>query len=398
MILSLGLMQRAKHALAHIESFAFLLRKRSWDYGRQNVSINPEGTWFQVDESIAVLLKDESAKIVTHADLVMKHQFNILGTGLRDWGDTINWDLDIKSGRKWAPHYYKRLVHKSFTGTGGSDVKVPWELSTFHHLLVLIQAYIVTGDRRYADECFQQIRDWIVKNPVCYGVNWTCAIEVALRVCNWIWGWWALRTHSGWSEDFNQMFSRSVWEHGWYIENNLENKHNRRTNHYLANIVGLLFIGLMYPEFKEANRWRLFGVKELVRCMDEMVYPDGVSFENSTSYHRLALEFFIFSSVLCRNNGINLPDRYWIRLEKMIEFIYHCTRPDGRMPMLGDAGDDRFFIFKDYYGWDRWDFRYLLCIGAALFKRKDFKEAAEKFYIEVAWLFGRKGKEIWDAL
>ena len=223
-------------------------------------------------------------------------------------------------------------------------------------------------------------------------------MEVAIRACNWIWAWWAFKDHPAWTDEFNENFLKSIWQHGWFIEHNLEDKGGIRTNHYLSDIVGLLFLGIMFPQFKDAERWKKFGVRELVRCMEQMVYPDGVSFENSTAYHRLVLELFAYSAILCRKNNIKLPSPFWERLEKMFEFIMYCTRPDGRMPMIGDADDGRFFIFSDYYGWDRWDFRYLLSIGAVLFKRSDFKKSAGKMHEKVVWLFGEDGVEQYGKL
>lgn len=223
-------------------------------------------------------------------------------------------------------------------------------------------------------------------------------MEVAIRACNWIWAWWAFKDDPEWTEAFDNKFLKSIWQHGWYIENNLEDKGGIRTNHYLSDIVGLLFIGIMFPHFKDAERWKKFGVQELIRCMEEMVYPDGVSFENSTAYHRLVLELFTYSAILCKRNDIVLPAPFWQRLEKMFEFIMYCMRPDGLMPMIGDSDDGRFFILADYYDWDRSDFRYLLSIGAVLFKRSDLKLMAGRAHEEIFWLFGEDGVEQYGRL
>ena len=357
-------------------------------YGRCPVKIDELGDFLQG-------WKD---RIIPEAELVMQHRFDILGTGLQHWGNPIRWHLDIRSEREWPIQYYKKLVCKDLTGSNGKDVKIPWELSRFQHLMPLIQAFLITGDSKYPREAIPQITQWIEANPFLYGVNWTCAMEVAIRACNWIWVWWTFREDPAWTDNFNRCFLKSLWEHGWYIEHNLENKGGIRTNHYLSDIVGLLFIGIMFPQFKDAERWKGFGVTELVRCTEDMVYPDGVSFENSTAYHRLVMELFTYSAILCDKNGIELPQAFWGRLEKMNEFTMYCTRPDGRMPMIGDSDDGRFFIFSAYYDWDRWDHRYLLSIGAVLFSRADFKAAAGWFCEEAFWILGEQGYKRFEEL
>ena len=352
--------------------------------------VEDNGVWFCYQVDLKDVLCACKARIIKEAELVTKHQFDILGTGSRYWENPIRWHIDIKSGREWPDCYYKKLCYGDLKGIDGSDVKIPWELSRFQHLITLIKAFVITSDDKYSNEAVSQIDNWIENNPFSYGVNWTCAMEVSIRACNWIWAWWALRDNVVWTDEFNRKFLKSMWQHGWYIEHNLEDIGDIRTNHYLANIVGLLFIGIMFPQFKDAKRWKEFGIKELIRCMEEMVYQDGVSFENSIAYHRLLLEFFSYSAVLCQKNGVELPDSFWHRLEKMFEIIMHCTRPDGRMPMIGDSDDGRFFILTNYYDWDRGDHRYLLSIGAVLFKREDFKETAGRFFEEAFWILGKE--------
>jgi hypothetical protein len=332
------------------------------------------------------------------AQKIIDRNFCILGWHLNYSGKKINWHLDPKNNFEWKKYYYKRLYPVAKIGNN-RDCKMPWELCRFQHLTSFIRGYFLTDeDDRFVDEAVQQIAHWISDNPFPYGVNWTCAMEVSIRACNWIWAWQAFREHPAWNDDFNQQFLRSLWQHGRFIRNNLENKGGIRTNHYLSDIAGLLFIGLMFPQFRDAEKWKQFGIRELIRSMDEMVYPDGVSFENSTAYHRFALELFAYSAILCKKNDIDLPESFWKRLEKMFEFIMYCTRPDGRMPMIGDADDGRFFIFSDYYEWDRWDFRYLLSIGSVLFNRQDFKKIGGKCHIEAAWLLGQEGVSKWEKL
>jgi hypothetical protein len=350
------------------------------------------GNWFVTFSELKKNLDNDPerrSEILNEASNILHRKFAILGCDLDYEGSEINWHLDPRSNFEWGRKYYKRLYPVS-NFSDNTDYIMPWELSRFQHLPFLIKGYLASDDSEYVEETVGQISHWIKDNPFYYGINWTCTMDVAIRACNWIWGWWAFKNHPAWTDEFNEKFLKSVWQHGWYIEHNLEDKGGIRTNHYLSDVVGLLFIGIMFPQFREAERWKNFGVRELIRSMDEMVYPDGVSFENSTAYHRLVLELFAYSTILCRNNDIKLPRPFWERLEKMFEFIMYCMRPDGRMPMIGDSDDGRFFILADYYDWDRWDFRYLLSIGAVLFCRQDFKAAAGGSSEETYWILGKE--------
>jgi hypothetical protein len=122
--------------------------------------------------------------------------------------------------------------------------------------------------------------------------------------------------------------------------------------------------------------------------MKFQVYPDGVDFEGSISYHRLVTELFLSTTLLSLKNGITFPEWYMDCLEKMIEFVMYYTKPDGTAPQIGDNDDGRLHILSNYGNGNRLDHRYLLSVGAVLFKRRDFKEAAGEFHEEAFWLLG----------
>jgi len=135
----------------------------------------------------------------------------------------------------------------------------------------------------------------------------------------------------------------------------------------------------------------LTALKEEIR-----VYPDGVDFEGSISYHRLVTELFLSATLLCLKNGIDFPRWYMNHIEKMIEFVMYYTKPDGTVPQIGDNDDGRLHILSNYGNWNRLDHRYLLSVGAVLFKRQDFKDAASKFHEEAFWLLGEEGLNSFD--
>jgi len=368
--MGLGIKKKVKYLYANVEELLFVVNSPVCSYSCK--LDQKSGHWFITNEDLVKNFRKDDSVCFSDLNHVMKHEFNVLGTGFCGWGSPIVWSQDVITGYKWPKSYYKKLLHGSLTGINGCDVKVPWEISRFQHITILAKAYLLTNEEKYAGEAVEQIEQWIVQNPWCYGVNWTCAMEVSIRVCNWIWALQIFKNCSVWTDDFHLRFTKSIWQHGYFIMNNLEDKGGIRTNHYLSDVVGLFFIGTMFPEFKQAEQWKRFGLQEIISCMDEMVYKDGVGFENSTGYHRLVTELFLFSALLARKNRIVLPLEFMQRLELMFEYIQYCMRPDGKMPMVGDADDGRLFIFSDHFSWDKWDFRYLLAMGAKLFNRKDF--------------------------
>jgi hypothetical protein len=330
-----------------------------------------------------------AALTVAAADQACAHVFDLLGSGPAPLGATIDWHLDFKSGHRYDPRQHATLIRPA-RYPGGHDIKVPWELSRCEHLAWLGQAYRLTGDERYPREFVAQVTGWIESNPRAFGVNWVCTMDVAIRAVNWLWTCRALAGSPALTDEFLLRFEKCLLAHGRHILGNLERAARVPHNHYLSDLVGLVVLGILCPEFREAARWRDLGLRELWREMEKQVRADGVDFEAAISYHRLVTELFLVPVLLCRRHGIAVPGAVMARLEKMLEFVLHYTRPDGAAPQFGDCDNGRLLRLKAWAEPEReWaDHRYLLAVGAVLFGRDDFGRAAGDQWEEAYWLTG----------
>jgi len=131
---------------------------------------------------------DEIGGVVAAAGAALRHEFDLLGSGVKALGATLPWLDDFKTGRHYPIQYCRDIEYMELDQP--TDVKVPWELSRCQHFTALGQAYWLTGDERYAREYRAEIEDWIAANPFAYSVNWACAMDVALRAISWIWGFY----------------------------------------------------------------------------------------------------------------------------------------------------------------------------------------------------------------
>ena len=221
--------------------------------------------------------------------------------------ELIDWQKDFKSGFRWSEKkWYKdqRIAHKP-----GSDIKVPWELARFQHLpqLAIFAIADPSLKERNLKEFKDQILDFIRNNPPRMGVNWTCTMDVGIRVAN------ILAAYDMFCQmddgrildaDFKQTFSNSVYEHALHIVNNLEYSPHLTSNHYLSDIAGLLFACAYLDGGGETDAWLAFAVQEVISEMKKEFYEDGGNFESSTSYHRLSGELMAYTRSKKRENFI----------------------------------------------------------------------------------------------
>ena len=371
---------------------------------------------------------DAQDKIIAEADKIREHIFDLLGSGpvklkAHSWSpiaqkkalsaashqpsaisyEPIDWHIDFKSGYRWNPKtYYKDMKYGHRLGV---DVKVPWELSRFQHLTTLGKAYFLSKNEKYVKEFVNQVTDWIENNPPKFGVNWTCTMDVAIRACNWLLAWEFFKDSSSISGEFIIKFFKSLLQHGRHIKNNLEYGETLTSNHYLSDIVGLVYLGVLIPEFKESEKWKNFGIGQLKKEMEKQVYPDGVDFEASTCYHRLALELFFYATFFVIINDKDFKEdkfievgnkifgeKYVQRVYKMFEFVLYALKPNGKMPQIGDNDNGRLHMFAKR---GVLDMRYLLTLGAIFFKEPKFRIKEFGFCEEALWVFGENGHKIW---
>jgi len=326
------------------------------------------------------------ARILEDAGRALRHEFDLLGSGPVGLGAEIPWLTDFKTGRTWPLQYCRDIEYNELDRP--TDVKVPWELSRCQHFARLGQAYWLTGDDTYAREFVSEVRAWVEANPYAWSVNWSCAMDVALRAVSWIWGFYFFADAPACqSREFRGLFLRSLFLHGEFVATHLE-RADVNGNHYLCDGAGLVFLGTLFGETPRGREWRAIGRDLVVSEIFNQVTPDGVDFEQSTAYHRLVLEAFSTSYLLLEKHGEKVPADAWARLERMCDYVEAYLKPNGSAPLVGDADDGRVQILGTQ---DIGDHRYLLSNAAVMFARPEFKSRAGGYADESFWTFGPDG-------
>ena len=330
--------------------------------------------------------------LLAAAESVCAGRFDLLGyRGLR-FGDPIDWHLDPVSGRRSPPGHWSRLDPLDASRAG--DSKVVWELNRHQWMVILGQAYRLTGEERFAQAFAPQATHWIEVNPPQRGINWASSLEAALRLISWTWTMALVASSQVLTA---AMFARLVWcieAHARHIERHLSRYFSPNT-HLTGEALGLFYAGAVFPWLRGAARWRALGARILGEQSERQVLPDGVHFELSTCYQRYTAEFYLHFLILARRQGIAVPAPLHARLERLIEFLLAVRRPDGSVPSLGD--DDGGALLPLALR-PPGDFRGLFALAAAFLGRADFAWAAGGPAPEVLWVLGPRGLESLEAL
>lgn len=349
------------------------------------------------EEALARLCPELAANLLTEADRAVAHTFDLLGSGpfvpvdhdrgVRPSGyRPIDWYLDPVRNLRFpvkVPYKEWKLYEMR---PQNADVKYPWELARSQHFATLAEAWRMSKDARYARELFDQIADFMEANPVGFGINWTCTMDVAIRAGNWALALALTLDCAEVPEEERAEAYAALFDHGKFIFENLENTYEVTSNHFLSNVIGLHFLAAEFADLPQGRLWDEFCRTALEREMTVQIHPEGADFESAVPYHRLVTELFLASCRLAQMQQRPLSDAFQARLAKMVEFLLGVQRPDGLMPVIGDADDGRFHIFTRQGSWVRQDARHIYAPASMTLGREDFLAAAPPDGVwEAAW-------------
>lgn len=338
-----------------------------------------------------------SERALARAEAACARRFEVFGTSVCFGEDArTDWSLDAGSGQRYplVPSAELSLLR------GRADPKYPWVLGRLDHLIALGQGYWVAADAerrgRYSRAFVQEAADFISANPVGIGIHWTCPMEVALRAANLA---QALVMMGGAPDvrapSFLGLALGSLADHLQFVEAHLEDQGAVPNNHLVANYVGLLAVGVLFPQLPGAPRAVALAAEGLKTELSRQVHPDGSSFEGSIPYHRLAVELFTLGHVLAGAYGVSLGAAYAERLKRMFEGVAAYCSEAGLAPQLGDNDSGRVFPLRDRQSLDH---GYLPALGAALLSEPALKLAGSELPDEAAWLLGKAGATRFERL
>ncbi len=354
-----------------------------------HLSSAPGGKFFfsdqERDSRVRLLRKhlpQQAKQIVADAKEICRHQFRLLGYQNVSYGPEIDWHLDAVHGLRSPLIPWFKINFLNFHEVG--DHKVTWELNRHQHLVTLAKAWMLTGEKGYAEEMFAQWYSWKRANPYPMGANWASSLEVAFRSLSWIWVDHLLAGCPSIPADFHNDLLHGLALNGRHIDRYLSTYFSPNT-HLLGEAVALFFLGTLYPQLTEAENWKRKGWRIVQEESVRQVRADGIYFEQTLYYHVYALDFLLHARLLASRNGMEVPVAYDQVLRKMLGFVQAVSQvgpPDG----FGDDDGGRLFDSSRNHA------EYLtdpLALGAAVYRDESLRERPT-LTEEAIWLFGEQ--------
>ena len=266
-----------------------------------------------LEQTLSLIDSEQRAATLCAADEICRNIFRFRQAGPVIFEDGIDWTYCPQGNADWT-----------------------WDLNRHSYFETLGRAYRYTRDERYAHKFRELLLDWLANNPVgVHQPNWTSVFEVAFRLNTWIWAFYYFRTAAAFDSATCISFLKGLLSHGRYLDAHLEL--HAQNNHLLLEAKSLAMLGLVFPEFKLAERWRRRGLKHLYRQTIAQVCSDGTHRERATHYHRVIAGELMELLTLLENNDVSVPSDITQAFDRMVEAEMWITKPNGLIPLLGDS-------------------------------------------------------------
>ena len=221
------------------------------------------------------------------------------------------------------------------------DIKDVWEPARFAWLYDLVRAFVLTGDRRYAEAAAERIAGWDAACPKFEGVHWSCGQETAIRAVALLHAEAVLA--DAWDEATCARVARLLGASGERIADAVGYAVSQRNNHAISEATGLVLLGdRLRGAHPEAGGWLQDGHQLLEQLVREQFGPDGWYIQHSFVYKRLAVEQCVLAECALRSCGRALSGAAADRLRAAVTlFLAVIDGPTGDVPNHG-ANDGAF--------------------------------------------------------
>ncbi|MCX6303001.1 MAG: alginate lyase family protein [Bacteroidia bacterium] len=244
------------------------------------------------------------------------------------------------------------------------DIEWAWALNRHHHLGILLDAYLQSGNPDYSRAIDSNIKDWIISSLPYPGKKsgtelWR-GLEVSFRIKVWARIFYTLMNCDDLCPATRLLILSSISDHAHYSRN----FHNQG-NWLTMEMSGLAMAAISWPEFNESPSWIAYSKETITKSMMGQVYPDGVQTELTSGYHLTALVNFNLFRDICLQSNESLPEIFEEQIEKMWNYLAYTMRPDGYSLLNNDSDlrDNREKVINASTVYKRKDWLYLATNG-----------------------------------
>ena len=272
--------------------------------------------------------------LVAEADRLVSGERNYFGYPSVNVGAVIDWNYDPIANYHWPIAPSVKINHRS----AKSDPKWIWELNRLQHLPVLAEAWLFTGDARYAAVAFDHLDSWLEQNPIGVGIAWRGAFEAGIRAISVAIALQGLRTSPEMTTARYRRIVRMLDASARYCWRG-RSRFSSANNHLIGELAGLATVHLLFPELAAPAALFARCLSTLADEAARQILPDGTGAEQALSYQMFTVELLATVVVLLRLRGDEPPSQLTSTLVRSSSFLSSLVQGDEPDSRYGDDDD-----------------------------------------------------------
>ncbi len=261
-------------------------------------------------------------------------------------GANYDWVTNPATGYRYNPELHWLDINDYDPKAG--DIKFVWEPSRFSHLYTIIR-YDKHAGVDCSKQVFDEIERWIAANQINQGPNFKCSQEISLRVMNWTFALYYYKNSSFLTTTLFDKIQHYIY---WQVEHVYHNINFSRiavrNNHAITETLLLYIAGLLFPKFKEAEKWKEKGKAWFEQEIAYQIYEDGSFLQFSMNYHRVVVQLLTWALNLSAINKELFKPVVYERAKRSLSFlVHHMNANTGWLPNYGNNDGALFFKLSD---------------------------------------------------
>lgn len=298
----------------------------------------PPPRFLTVDRTSArqVLARDAGAAstAVDTARAILAGHYPFFSGATRDIGWPPRWHEHPITGAVWpTDRHWSAYAHSP---QAHGDIKWIWEPARFAFAWLFPRAWLVSGERRFADETWRGIRDWLDHDPPAKGPDWYCAQELSFRCFAVLFAASVFDAEGLLPDGERQRIADFLHVAAHRIARTLGHAMSQRNNHALSEVIGLWTLSHVLREAPAADAWRRRSEDALRECLCDQFASDGAYIQESLNYHRLALHVLLWARFVARSFQVELPAEVTDVLRRSFDLLRGLVPVEGgELPNYG---------------------------------------------------------------
>lgn len=266
------------------------------------------GDEFKISEENLVFFKNEEIFFKLPWDKIDEEHikdgiFFSYGSNLEWLNEDNFWHNQIGSDNQWPKSFFSDIDIKPNNAVG--DIRLLWEPARLQHLPVI--AKFISSDchhdlkEKYLNIIEEQLCSFLRHNPKYSGPHYVSSMECGLRIISLVHMLDQMRPYI---KNKNKILTFSLMiinSHADFINHRIS-LFSSAGNHTICECAGLLYAGLIFPEFKKSSTWVKKALPIFEFELDRQILSDGGGIEQSIWYHYFITNIgLVVESLLIKN-------------------------------------------------------------------------------------------------